>query len=393
MIIIVSGFAGSGKSTLAEKLAAQHALKCVHASGLLRQLQERAVHQLQASEAKANTGWWESPAGKAYLEKRMKDPSMDKALDAELQKIAAAGDVVLDSWTMPWLFKGNAFKVWLRASAETRAKRVSGRDKLDEKEVYKKLKERDEKTAAIYKKIYGFDLGKDLRPFTLVLDTDTLNEEQVFAHANQEIIKWKEIFGEINSEESVKAFYSSCIAAAVIRSRQQPTKQDLAHLVKALTTHLANSGVIQDKLQNVPQPADDKLREFIKELKRLGREIQKVDAAIIQIILKRLIKIIANVAESSVNEVLKKSMGRMYASEKDALSQAFSSNAKKILGDPWLKNALEFIGDDFPKILTLAGEKSRLKAQLSNQPYPQKPVRVSASHRAREHKRRPPRRR
>ncbi len=190
MIIIVSGFAGSGKSTLAEKLAKKHGLKCVHASGLLRQLQSRAAEELKTEDAKANTGWWESPEGKAYLEKRLQDSSMDKALDKELLRIAGEDQVVLDSWTMPWLFKGQAFKVWLKTSLDVRAKRVSGRDKLDQKEVHQKLADRDEKTAAIYKKIYGFELGKDLKPFSLVLDTDQLNEEKVFQKVDEELGKW-----------------------------------------------------------------------------------------------------------------------------------------------------------------------------------------------------------
>ncbi|MBS3063385.1 MAG: cytidylate kinase family protein [Candidatus Diapherotrites archaeon] len=190
MIVIVSGFAGSGKSTLAERLAKKQGLKCVHASGLLRQLQERTASELKADEAKANTGWWESREGKAYLERRLKDSSMDQALDAELLRIAKAGDVVLDSWTMPWLFKGNAFKVWLKTSLDVRAKRVAGRDKLDEKEVQAKLAERDEKTATIYRKIYGFELGKDLKPFSLVLDTDKLNEKQVFEACVDALEKW-----------------------------------------------------------------------------------------------------------------------------------------------------------------------------------------------------------
>ncbi len=190
MLIIVSGFAGSGKSTLAEKLAAKHGLKCIHASGLLRQLQERAAGQLKADEAKANTGWWESKEGKAYLEKRLKDPSMDKALDKELLRIAAGDNAVLDSWTMPWLFEGKAFKVWLKTSLGVRAKRVAGRDKLDEREVHAKLKERDEKTAEIYRNIYGFELGRDFAPFDLVLDTDALNEEQVFKRVGAALEQW-----------------------------------------------------------------------------------------------------------------------------------------------------------------------------------------------------------
>jgi cytidylate kinase len=42
------------------------------------------------------------------------------------------------------------------------------------------LKEKEARTKAIYKKLYGFTLGEDYAPFNLVLDTDNLNAEEVF---------------------------------------------------------------------------------------------------------------------------------------------------------------------------------------------------------------------
>jgi cytidylate kinase len=42
------------------------------------------------------------------------------------------------------------------------------------------LEEKEGRTKAIYKKLYGFDLGEDFKPFNLVLDTDNLNADEVF---------------------------------------------------------------------------------------------------------------------------------------------------------------------------------------------------------------------
>jgi len=42
------------------------------------------------------------------------------------------------------------------------------------------LRNKEERTKAIYKKLYGFSLGEDFTPFNLILDTDNLKSEEVF---------------------------------------------------------------------------------------------------------------------------------------------------------------------------------------------------------------------
>ncbi len=188
MLIIVSGFAGSGKSTLAEGLGKEFGLKVVHASHLLKELATKSVKELDTEHTEAGSGFWESADGKKYLDKRSKDTSMDKKLDRLLLKIADEGNVVLDSWTMPWLCK-KGFKIWIETSALERAKRVAQRDNLAEKEVLEKIMERDKKTAEIYRKLYGFEIGKDLKPFHLVIQSDGLEEKKVLEIA---VLKIKE---------------------------------------------------------------------------------------------------------------------------------------------------------------------------------------------------------
>jgi cytidylate kinase len=113
------------------------------------------------------------------LEKREKNLEFDKAVDQKLLEIAKQGNVVLDSWTMPWLL-GNGFKIWLEASPQKRAERVAERDNITVKEALKVLRKKEKKTKSIYKRLYGFKLGEDFTPFHLILDTDNLSAEEVF---------------------------------------------------------------------------------------------------------------------------------------------------------------------------------------------------------------------
>ncbi len=173
IIVCISGMAGTGKSTLAKKLAEKYKLRYYSGGDALK--------ELAASEGydSSSHGWWESPEGLSFLEKREQNPEFDRAVDNKLLEYAKQGRVLLDSWTMPWLLK-TGFKIWLIASEKKRAERIANRDKLSIEEALRVLKEKEARTKAIYKKLYGFDLGEDFKPFNLVLDTNNLNASEVF---------------------------------------------------------------------------------------------------------------------------------------------------------------------------------------------------------------------
>ena len=173
IVLCISGMAGTGKSTLSKKIAQKYNLKCYSGGDALKELAKEQGYKV------SNEGWWESPEGLKFLEERVKDPKFDKAVDDTLLEYAEQGNVLLDSWTMPWLLK-EGFKIWLMASMEKRAARVAERDKITIDEAYAVLKEKEAQTKAIYKKLYGFSLGEDYAPFNFVLDTDNLNAEGVF---------------------------------------------------------------------------------------------------------------------------------------------------------------------------------------------------------------------
>ena len=158
---------------MAKKLAQKYGLKYYSGGDALRVLAAEEGYN------SSSNGWWESADGLCFLEERKKNPSFDKAVDDKLLKYAAQGNVLLDSWTMPWLVK-DGFKIWLAASVEKQAERIARRDKMTVEAAHKALEQKESRTKAIYKKLYGFALGEDFAPFNFILDTDNLSADEVF---------------------------------------------------------------------------------------------------------------------------------------------------------------------------------------------------------------------
>lgn len=173
IVVCISGMAGTGKSTLAKKLAQKYKLKYYSGGDALKELAKDEGYN------PSSRGWWESPEGLSFLKKREKNLKFDKAVDDKLLEYAQQENVLLDSWAMPWLLR-TGFKIWLVASEEKRAERIAKRDKIAVKKALQVLKEKEARTTAIYKKLYGFRLGEDFDPFNLVLDTDNLDAGEVF---------------------------------------------------------------------------------------------------------------------------------------------------------------------------------------------------------------------
>lgn len=177
-VIIIGGVAGSGKSTLCDKLAKALGWKAVHASGIFHQIQGNQK-KLDAYKTKEGKGYWESAAAMKYYDKRLRDFSIDRKVDRELLRVIRKGKVVADAWVMPWLSE-KGLKIWLEVSEKERIRRLVGRDHMKPSVVAKRIRIKEKKTSAIYKKMYGFDFGKDFSPFHLCIKTDCLNEKDVF---------------------------------------------------------------------------------------------------------------------------------------------------------------------------------------------------------------------
>jgi cytidylate kinase len=173
IVLCISGMAGSGKSTVAKKLAKRYGLKYYSGGDALKAL------AIEAGYKPLRRGWWETEEGRRFLEEREKTPRFDEAVDKKLLELAKHRNVVLDSWTTPWLIK-EGFKIWLEVSQEKRAERVAKRDRMSVKAALHALRSKDELTKTIYRKLYGFSLGEDFKPFHLILDANILRAEEVF---------------------------------------------------------------------------------------------------------------------------------------------------------------------------------------------------------------------
>ena len=186
IVICICGMTGCGKSTVAKRLAEKYGLRYVSGGDALKDLAADEGYEV------GGRGWWESDEGMRFFEERMDDFEFDRRVDAKLLEQAREGRVVLDSWTMPWLFDGG-FKVWLEASEDARASRLAGRDGMLAEDALKVLREKDERTRSIYEKLYGFRLGEDFSPFDMILDTSLLDADEVFETVCLVVDNW--LFG------------------------------------------------------------------------------------------------------------------------------------------------------------------------------------------------------
>jgi len=173
IVICLAGLTASGKSTAVRRLAEKYGLRYVSGGTALKEVALKMGYKAK------DRGWWETSEGKRFLEQRLRDPTFDKQIDNELLRYAEQGNVVLDSWTMPWLSQ-KGFKIWLEVSPKERAKRLAQRDGISPKEAAQIIRIKDGKTKQIYEHLYGFKLGEDYSPFDLVLDSESLTSKEVF---------------------------------------------------------------------------------------------------------------------------------------------------------------------------------------------------------------------
>lgn len=173
LVICISGLAATGKSTVAKKLAKALNIQYVSGGQALKQL------AIERGYKPGGEDWWEKSEGLKFLEERSSNPEFDKLVDAKLLELASKGDVVIDSWVLPWLLK-DGYKIWLKASEEERATRLSKRSGLPVDVAKEVLRKRDSESKEIYNRLYGISLESDLSPFDVVLDTTGLSEDEVY---------------------------------------------------------------------------------------------------------------------------------------------------------------------------------------------------------------------
>ncbi|MFN8543336.1 MAG: cytidylate kinase family protein [Candidatus Binatia bacterium] len=164
MLITISGQPGSGKTTVARLVASALGLAHVYAGDIFRRQAEG--HGLTLAE---------------YLKRAETDPSIDRELDAQMQRRAAAGDAVLEgrlSGFMADQAGTRALKVFLDASEAVRADRIQSREGGATQERLREIQEREASDRRRYREIYGVDYHDRTR-YDLVMGTDHMAPAEV----------------------------------------------------------------------------------------------------------------------------------------------------------------------------------------------------------------------
>jgi cytidylate kinase len=176
--IILFGFSGSGKSTIANLVAEKYGLKVVHPSGILRDLYEGK--KVDIGNTRYNTGFWESEEGVRLFRSRLdEEEPLDVVSDRILVEEVRKGNVVIDSWSLPWL-TDRGRKIYLQADLEVRAQRVAKRSEISYERALEVVDMKDEETRNLFRRLYGFDIKLDHDVFDYVINTNDLTKNEVF---------------------------------------------------------------------------------------------------------------------------------------------------------------------------------------------------------------------
>jgi len=170
--VIISGPPAIGKTTVAKGLSKEFDLTFLVGGDILKNL---------AKDQGFNTGgedWWDTPDGMKFLKQRSENSEFDRKVDDKLTKLFLKGDVVITSYTLPWLVD-DGIKIWLAGSHENSARRMKSRDNMDKEKALEITKTRYDENKKLYKKLYNFDFGENLDVFDKIIDTDEIDADKV----------------------------------------------------------------------------------------------------------------------------------------------------------------------------------------------------------------------
>ena len=170
--MIISGPPAIGKTTVAQGLAEEFNLNHLSGGDILKEMAEAEGFSSHGDD------WWDTQDGMNFLEKRKINTDFDKKVDEKLQELFHQGNVVITSYTLPWLVN-DGIKLWLSGSFVNSARRMKTRDNVTELDALEVVKKRFEENKEIYKSLYNFEFGQDLSVFDKIINTDDLNAEQV----------------------------------------------------------------------------------------------------------------------------------------------------------------------------------------------------------------------
>ena len=118
------------------------------------------------------------------------DYDIDRELDRRQVEMAMEQkDCILASRLAIWMLNEADLKVYLTATAETRAQRVYKREGGSLEERYKETVRRDENDTNRYKTIYGIDNSKPEECADLIIATDDKTPDEIVSLIIQEVEK------------------------------------------------------------------------------------------------------------------------------------------------------------------------------------------------------------
>ena len=180
--IIISGPPAIGKTTIAKAITEEFGLTHLSGGDILKELAEEEGFKTGGDD------WWDTQEGMNFLSQRQENSEFDKKVDEKLKKHFLDGNVVITSYTLPWLVEGGV-KIWLDGSKENSAQRMTTRDNLSKNSALEIVQKRYQENKKIYKALYGFEFGEDLSVFDKIIETDGLNASQVLDIAKNTVRK------------------------------------------------------------------------------------------------------------------------------------------------------------------------------------------------------------
>ena len=153
MIITMSGLPGSGKTSAAKELANRYGFVIISAGEQFRKLAQEQGMTIQEFGELAET-----------------DASIDIAIDNRQKELALKQANALVEGRLAGRTIEADLKIWLKASLEVRAQRISRREGVDERQALEDTRIREACEALRYMRFYNID-QRDLSCYDLIIDT------------------------------------------------------------------------------------------------------------------------------------------------------------------------------------------------------------------------------